>query len=145
MFVSQDDVVEIKIYYIKRGRFYEAFTRGEYEEEKASLKKQRKKFDEGEYSLLKVKMLELTWGLYNELHESALVTDSKGEKNFNYKAFKEGKLLRLIKEWDAKDPKTGYQAVCDEVNIKSLSPNIAEAILRGYDEENMMSEETEKN
>lgn len=136
MFIQDDDVVEIKIFYKKSKRKqYIALTEKEFE----ILNGQEKKG----YSSLSLKMKELTWGLHNALQEDAMVDNGLGERSFNYKIWKENKLRKLIKEWDAKD-KDGKAALVTEQTIAHLSPNIAEAIIKAYDDIFLLGEEEEK-
>jgi hypothetical protein len=57
--------------------------------------------------------------------------------------FKEGRLLKLTKTWDAKD-KEGRPIPINEKSILSLSPQVAEAILRAYDEVSYLQDDEEK-
>lgn len=134
MFVRDDDLIEIKIHYRKAGYRYLAYTVKEYdalkEEEKVKLKP------------LCVKMKELTWGLYNELQEKAMIEDGAGDYRFNFKIYKENRLKQLIKEWDAVSEENKSVSI-NESSIAHLSPAVAEAILRAYDEISFVSEEEE--
>jgi hypothetical protein len=134
MFIKDEDVIEIKVYYRKSRNRYLAYTEKDYkdvpEEEKAK------------YSPLVLKMKELTWGLYNQLQDDAMVTDAGGERQFNVKAYKENRLKNLIKEWDAKD-RDAKPVPINEKSISHLAPAIAETILRAYDDASLLSEDEE--
>jgi hypothetical protein len=92
--------------------------------------------------LLTVKMKELTWGLYNQLQDNAMIADANGESRFNFRSYKESKLKSLIKEWDAKD-KDGKPVMVNEITISHLAPSIAETIIRSYDEISFLTEDEE--
>jgi len=136
MFVNDTDIVDIKIYYIKRGRQYKALTNGEFKN--MDLKDDERK----KYKLLSLKMRELTWGLYNQLQEDAMVADVNGNPQFNVKVYKENRLNRLIKEWDAKDEE-GKGVPVTSKQLSHLAPEIPEAILRAYDDLSFISEDEE--
>ena len=136
MFVKENATIDIKIYYSKLPHGYMACTEAEFN--KLSDDKKEK------YESLNVKMKEMTWGLYNELQESGLVENESGDRHFHFKQFKESRLKKLIKEWDAKDENDKVVPVSENM-ILHLAPSIAEAILRAYDEVSFMSPETEGN
>jgi hypothetical protein len=137
MFITNNDVIDIKIYWKKVKNKYVALTESEITK-KALDDSGMKKFN-----ILSIKMVELSWGLYNQLQEDAL--DVEGEnKRWNIKKFKENKLKKTIKEWDAKTDK-GDPIPVNEKTILSLAPPIAETILRAYDDATFLSEEDEKN
>ena len=138
MFVYDEDTVDIKIHYRKKGYQYEAYTDTEFKSLKIEDNK-RKTFSE-----VSIKMKELTFGLYNTLQEEAMVEGADGERRFNFKAFKENRLKKLIKEWDANDREGNVVKIQDKT-IEHIAPAIAEAILRAYDETSLVSEEEEKN
>ena len=145
MFVKDTDLVSIRVYYKRigdTGHKYAAFSSDELgEEEKRT----------GDFSTLNVKMAELTWGLYNELQDGAMVEyelpNGETERRFNYRKFKEGKLKRLLKEWDACETVNGEPkpVPIDDQNVSHLAPQIAESILSAYDAASYLTEETEKN
>ena len=89
----------------------------------------------------------LTWGLYNELQDLSVDLDDEGNRHFNYKKYKEVRLTKLIADWDAtvKD-KEGKEIKVNpiEKTIKSMAPEIAEAILNAYDQVMYLSEAEEK-
>lgn len=137
MFITNNDIVDIKIFWKKSKNKYIVFTEGEI------LKKNLPEAEMKKYNILSLKMLELSWGLYNQLQEDAM--DVEGDnRRWNIKKFKENKLKRIIKEWDAKTDK-GDTIPVNEKTILSLTPAIAETILRAYDEVTFLSEEDEKN
>lgn len=133
MFVTDNDFVEAIIYYKKSGHNYLAYTQKEFE------KLNQKEVDKPKYSKLSVKMFSLNWGMYNALQEEAMVDSGNGDRQFNFKVYKENRLKKLIKEWDAK--KEDKPVPVNEKTLSMLSPAIAECILRSYDEESMLSEE----
>lgn len=134
MFIREDDIVEIKIYCKKSKYRYMALTENEFKE----LEEEQKK----KYELLVVKMKELSWGLFNQLQDEAMVETASGEQKFNYRIYKESRLKKLIKEWSAKD-KDGKPVPVNENMITHLAPSVAEAILKAYDEISFISEEEE--
>jgi hypothetical protein len=138
MFIEDNDTVPIKIYYKKLdAKTYEAFTAKE-------LETYVEEADRGEYKELNVKMKVLTWGLYNEIQDSAMTEDMHGDRKFVYRLYKENRLNRLLVEWDAKD-KEGKEIKITEKVIGRLAPQIPEAIIRAYDDETFLSEGEEKN
>jgi len=136
MFIYDNDFVDIIVYYKKIKNRYVAYTTSEFD-------KLGIKTDEGKakYDKIEIKMKLLTWGLYNELQEQALVDIGDGERQFNFKVYKENRLLKLIKEWSA--VKDGKPVPINEKSISMLAPSIAETILRSYDEISMIGEEEE--
>ena len=135
MFIHDEDLIEIEIHYRKFGHRYLAYTAKEFE--KLSEEESKHK-----HETLSVKMRELTWGLYNELQESAMVEDGTGDYRFNFKVYKENRLKRLLKEWDATG-KEGKSVPINDSSIAHLSPAVAEAILRAYDEVSFISDDEE--
>jgi hypothetical protein len=138
MFVEDNDRIEMKIYYRKVGRNYDALTENDFKKVKEELK--------GKYKILIIEMKVLTWGMFNDLQELAMVEsgDGMGGRNFNFKVYKENRLKRLLVKWDAKD-KDGKAALINDKTINQLAPPIAEAILKSYDEASFLGEEEEKN
>lgn len=137
MFISNNDIIELKVYWKKIKNKYIALTDGEMG---------KKGLDEDEskkYSILNLKVIQLSWGVHNQLQEDAI--DVEGDnRRWNIKKFKENKLKKIIKEWDAKTDK-GDAIPINEKTILSLAPSVAETILRAYDEVTFLSEEDEKN
>ena len=137
MFIEDKDFLEFKVYYKKYVHSYDAYTEKEFE--KVELKEEdKKKFKE-----VVIKMSELTWGLYNQLQDCAMIEGGDGERHFNFKIYKENRLNKLIKEWNATDA-AGKPVPVNDKTISHLAPSIAESILRGYDELSFISEEDEK-
>jgi len=140
MFIDENDTLNIQIFYKKLGRHYVAHNKHDFV--KLGLTEEEQK----QYKTVNVKMRDLTWGLYNDLQELAVYYDDEGVRRFNYKVFRENKLIRLILSWDAtmtKDGKTVPVGV-NERNIKNLSTEIAEAILAAYDEEMFLDAQEEE-
>ena len=137
MFVKDTDLINIKIYYKKDQYLYIAHSEKEFAD--LEIEEEKNTFKE-----VNVKMKELTWGLFNTLQEEAMVDVGSGERSFNFKIYKENRLKKLIKEWDAKDAEEKPVPVSDK-NIASLAPPIAETILRAYDETSFVTEGEEKN
>ena len=136
MFIEEKDVIELSLRYRKRGHDYEAYTSKEFKALKLDEEKAKK------YDVVHLKARPLTWGLYNELQEAAMIISESGDRQFNYKLYKENRLKRLLIEWDAKD-KDGKTVIVNEKTIAHLSPVIAEAILRAYDEVSYVGEDEE--
>lgn len=141
MFIEEKPI-EVVVHYRKVGRGYIAYTDAAFTESKLD------DLLKAKYKKVKVSMKPLNWELYNELQDQAFQTDEKtGKRKFNYKLYKERKLLNLIIGWDAvtlNEKGETVPIVVNEKNIMSLSPDIAEAILEGYDSESLMSEDEEK-
>lgn len=137
MFIDVNDNVEVKVYYVKKGRVYEGYTEKEYSQ--LNLRDDaRKKFE-----CLNIVMRQLTWGLQNDLQDNALIDLPNGNSKFHYKTFKETKLEKTIVSWDAKDKDEKNIRATVEV-VRELSPEIADAILRGYDEQSLLGDAEEK-
>lgn len=139
MFIDVQDLIELKIYYKKDGRSFIAYIESDY----MKLKEENKK----NYKTVQIGMKPLTWELYNEIQESSWVVDQTGQRKFNYRAYKENRLTKLIVKWDAQKPNEQGEMVPVPVNretIMSLAPDIAEAILDAYDKVSVMTEDDEK-
>jgi hypothetical protein len=141
MFVTENSTVDIAIFYKKVGMHYLAYSETEFNNE--DLEEE----DREKYKKITVKMRQLTWGLYNDLQEGAVDLDQEGNRRFNYKKYKELRLVRLVAGWDAtrSDAQGNDVAVkVSEKAIKCLAPEIAESILNAYDQMMYLSEEDEK-
>lgn len=137
MFIDEKSLIDIQVFWKKVKYRYEAYTEKE-------LKKLKLKDDEiKKFTALNLKAMLLTWEVYNQLQEEA-TEDNGSERKWNFKKYKESRLIKLFKEWDAKNEK-GEPVPLNEANLKHLAPPIAEAILRAYDELSFMTEEEEKN
>ncbi len=134
MFIDDSNLIEIKIYYRKTKTSYVSISQKEHKKLKDTEKAKYKEFN--------IKMKPLTWDLYNLLQDEAQVENMEGDKEFSYRSYKENKLIKLIASWDAKDKEDKVVPI-NEKNIKSLAPNIAETILREYDEVSFLGEEEE--
>lgn len=140
MFV-EEELIEIEIFYKKKGKHYIVYSEEKFKE--IDLSEEIKK----EYKKLTIQARPLTWGLYNELQESAHVTDELGNRRWNYKAYKESKLKNVIASWDAKIKNTQGEEIAAPVNAKTISkiaPEIAEEIINVYDQKTLIDEEDEK-
>jgi len=141
MFVESNSTVDIIVYYKKLNYHYLSYSESEFKKEN---------FTEEEISKFKkliVKMRILSWGLYNDLQEGAVEVDSEGNRKFNYRKYKELRLVKLIADWDATvedNNKNPVKVNPIEKTIKSLAPEIAETILNAYDQVMYLSEEEEK-
>lgn len=162
MFIDDKELIELKIYYRKSGRHYLAFSSTDFEKtdfgifdgekveklqpvEQKKLEEDRKKKVEEEkakYKCVNIKARQLTWGLYNDLQEEAVVKDNIGSRQWNYKKYKENKLRKIIAEWDVQV--NGSVAPINPQAINNLSPDVAEAILNAYDQAMLVGEEEEK-
>lgn len=139
MFIDPNELVEIKIYYKKAGRHYIVNDSTEYE----VLDEEEKK----KFKCLTVKVRELTWGIYNELNEESVVKDQMGNRQWNYKLYKENKLRKVLVSWDAQKANEKGEMIAIPVNpdnINKLVPDIAEKILSKYDSLMFIDEEEEK-
>jgi len=137
MFIDTNDRINVKVYYLKKGHVYIAYTKREFDNIKLRDSEKEK------YQCLNIVMRPLTWGLQNDLQEHALRDLPDGTTKFHYKTFKEGKVEQTILSWDAKD-KDGKAVPVNINNIRGLSPDIAEAIIRDYDEQVLLGDEEEK-
>jgi len=134
MFIKEGELIEIKVYFRKNKYRYMALTEKEY--------KLLNEEDKKKYEVLSINMKEMTWGLFNQLQDEAMVETANGDSKFNYRVYKENRLRRLILSWDAKD-KDGKVMPVNENMISHLSPSIAECILKSYDEITLIDEEEE--
>jgi len=142
MFIDNNDIIEVKIYY-KQDKFrFLALTESEIEK-RVRDKKLTNSQVETEFALLNVNMTALNWGSYNRFQDLATLTNEKGERYFDYKTYKEQRLQNLLKSWSAKD-KDGNDVPVSPKSIMQLAPTIGDAIVRGFDEASYYDEETEK-
>mgnify|MGYP000695648833 CR=1 FL=1 len=135
MFIEEDPI-SISIFFKKVGRHFIAYSKPDYD--KMELSEEERSL----YKELTLQMRPLTWGLYNELQESAMVLDELGNRQFNYKVYKENRLLRLIRKWNAK--RDGKDVPINPTTLSKLSPDIAEVILTEYDNVSLLDEDDEK-
>lgn len=142
MIIEENEPIKVSIYYRKLGRGYIAY------HEQAFKRNNLDPITKSKYKNINIWMKPLTWKLYNELQEESMAYDEdSNKKKFNYKLYKENKLLKLLLKWDAKitnDKGDLVDIELNEKNILNLSPDIAEAILEGYDAASLLSEEDEK-
>ena len=140
MFIDNNKNVDIVVYYRKLGYHYVTYSGKDFEDKEFTDEEKEK------FKKLTVQMKQLSWGLYNELQESSIEVDAEGNRKFNGKRYKEFRLTRLISGWDATIQKDDKEVKINpnEQTIKSLSPDIAEAILNAYDQLMYLSEEEEK-
>jgi len=138
MFVDNQELIKIAIYYkkLKNRNTYIAYAEKEFNALK--LKEEDKKT----YGVLEIGVIDMEWGLYNDLQESAMVESQDGERQWKYNIFKEKKLLAVLKEWNAVD-KDNKKIPINMANIRKLAPSIAETILRAYDDISLMDEKNE--
>lgn len=141
MFITEESTVDVIIYYKKIGFHFLSFGESEFklsdltDEDKSTFKK------------ITIKMKQLTWGLYNDLQEGAIDIDHEGNRRFNYKKYKELRLIKLISSWDATAADVNGKEVpvkVSEKSIKCLAPQVAESIINTYDEIMYLSEAEEK-
>jgi hypothetical protein len=140
MFV-EEDLLTIVIYYQKEGLHYLAFNEKTFNDMELSEE------DKNKYKKLTVKARQLTWGLYNDLQESAMVEDELGNRRWNYKIYKENKLRKIIAAWDAKMKNENDEMVKAPINPKTIgkmAPEIAEVLLNTYDQMTLIDGEEEK-
>lgn len=139
MFVDTNTLTEIKVYYKRSGKHYIVSNSEDYDimgEE-----------DKKKYKCLTTKVRELTWGLFNELNEESVVKDMVGERQWNYKLYKENKLRKILVSWDATRVNEKGDVIAVPVTpdaISKLAPDIAESILSNYDAVMFISEDEEK-
>ena len=145
MFVEDDKLLEIVVYYKKTGRHYEAYSSNVFEE--VGLLEDDQEENRAEFKKLVIKARQLTWGLYNDLQEAAMVKDNLGNRNWNYKVYKENKLRSIIAKWDAQmenDEGKMVKVPVTPMMIAKMSPDIAEVILNSYDQLTLIDEDAEK-
>ena len=136
MFIDDKELIPIKVYFKKAGYSYEALTASETE----AIKMEEK--ERGKFTELNAKMNPVNWGTHNDMQESAMVEDqNSGDRRFSVKLYKEGRLKRLLKEWDVVQKEKPVPI--NDQNVMRLAPAIAEAILRAYDEQTTLSEDEE--
>jgi hypothetical protein len=141
MFIEKDNFIDVQLFYKKKGRNFIVYNQISFKEE--DFDEEEKK----EFKQINLKMKQLTWGLYNELQEDATVQNMSGSKSFNYRIYKERRLLKLLQSWDAKKEDKDGNEVPVPINsetISSLAPEIAESILDSYDEICLLGTDDEK-
>jgi len=139
MFIDPNELIEIKVFYKKVGRHYIVISNEEYDVMDEEDKKK--------YKCLTVKARELSWGLYNDLNEESVIKDINGNRQWNYKLYKENKLRKVIFSWDACKINEKGESIPIPVTfdaIKTLAPDIAENILSSYDSLMFINEDEEK-
>jgi len=141
MFLEDDELLDIVIYYKKIGKHYVAYSKETFDSDNFS------EDEKATFSVLNVKVKQLTWGLYNDLQESAMIPDQLGNRKWNYKLYKEGKLRSIIAKWDAKIKDEDGKMVDVHPTAKiiaKMAPDIAEVILNVYDKITLIDENEEK-
>ena len=142
MFITNKDLIEVKIYYKQDGYKFLALT-----QEGVNKRVKERKLTEDQikddFKVLTVNMAILSWGMYNELQTNSTQMNAQGEKYFNYQIYKEDRLKKLIKSWDAADAQ-GKPVPVNETTIMSIAPTIGDAIVKGYDEASFYDEDAEK-
>jgi len=134
MFVDPTKILDVTIYYKRKGYLFVAYSKKDFN--KLNLTTEQKE----DYKELNAKMKILTWGMNNDLNESAMTEDNEGNRKFNYKMFKENKLQKLLDSWDAKDESDNPVPI-NANTLSKLAPSIAEVILTTYDDLSGTSEE----
>lgn len=137
----EDDLLDIVVFYRKKGRHYICYGSDDFEKSKIT-PEEKEKFEK-----LSIKAKPLTFGLYNDMQESALVPDNLGNKKWNYKVYKENKLIYIISQWDAKIKDVEGKMVTAPINrntIAKMSPDVAETILNIYDKLTLIEDDEEK-
>jgi hypothetical protein len=140
MFID-DDFIDIVVYYKKIGMHYEAYSKEGFNELDLSEEEKDK------YEKLCIKAKPLTWGFYNDMQESATVTDQMGNRKWNYKLYKQNKLKNIISSWDATIKNEKGEVIPAPINeniILRLAPEVAEVILNCYDHLTLIDENEEK-
>ena len=146
LFIENNDMVDVKIYYRMKNKKCQALTEEEFKKMDAKSQKEKEKaaFKKEAFNELNLKMKELSWGLYNELQEAATESTEGGERLFNYRKYRENKFEKLLVSWDARDA-SGNVAKTNPNIIKKLPPEVPDAALRGYDTFSFLDKESEKN
>jgi hypothetical protein len=136
MFVNNNDFINITVFYKKLKAHYIAYSKNDFENKISE--EEKKKF-----SSVNIKMRTLTWGLYNQINESATTK----EKEWNYRLYKENKLKSIIIDWDVKIKNEKGELVSVPVNqdsIMNMAPEVAEIILSEYDEIMSINDDEER-
>ena len=129
MFIEKDDNKEITIFYKKAGFHYIAYSKADFE-------KEVKEDARAKFSSVVINMRPLTWELFNDINEAAVIKSNLGDRDWNYKLYKENKLKSIIVGWDAKKKNEKGELVQLPVNSESIlnmAPEIAEIVLSEYD------------
>jgi len=142
MFVKNNDTVDVKVYYKQNGYKFLVLTQVEINE-KIKAKKLTEEQIKNDFKVLNLQMAILSWGTYNEFQNNASKLTPQGERYFDYRTYKEDRLKKLIKSWDAVDPE-GKPVPINEMTVMSLVPVMGDAIVKAYDEESFYDEESEK-
>ena len=142
MLVKNNDLIEVKVYYKQDGYEFLTLTVQEVEKRIKDKKTTEAQLKE-EFELLTVSMAVLSWGTYNDFQSNASKLNEQGERYFDYRTYKEDRLKKLIKAWDAIG-EDGKPVLINELTIMSLVPAIGDAIVKGYDEASFYDEESEK-
>ena len=138
MFIDQSDFINVTVYYKKVGAHYVAYNQKDFE--KKVIEEEAKK----KFTSVNVQMKTLTWGLYNNINEAAVIKSNNNDRDWNYRLYKENKLKSIIMSWDAKRKNEKGELVPAPVNneaITSMAPEIAEIILSEYDAVMSLDEE----
>lgn len=143
MFIDDKEPINVKVWYRKIGNSYVALSDRGFKEAKIDEKNRAK------YKTLNVQMKPLTWEMYNDLQDRSYISEINSDKRkFNYRIFKESKLKNLIVSWDAQTTNEKGESIpipVNHANIMKLAPDIAEAIIEGYDQLSLITEEEEGN
>lgn len=130
MFIDVNETINFTIYYKKQKYAFSVCAQEDFD----------KITDEKEKALYKsvaLKTKPFTWGITNELNESAIVRNDNGDRIWNYKLFKEHKLKAILAAWDAKRTNKNNEVEAVPLTndaILNLAPEIAEFILVTYDD-----------
>lgn len=139
MFIEPNSTVKVTVFYKKTGQTYSAYLKKDLKDNKKLSEKEKESLSE-----LNVTMKVLTWDLFNQIQEKSWIPNPEDNTKMTWsnKASKEFKLLNLISDWDAKD-KDGNPIKVTKERISALAPEIAEAILDGYEDRNYLTKEEE--
>ncbi len=129
MFIEKNDNKEITIFYKKEGFHYIVYSKVDFE-------KEVKEDARAKFSSVVITVRPLTWELFNDINEAAVIKSKLGDREWNYKLYKENKLKTIIIGWDAKKKNEKGELVQLPVNSESIlnmAPDIAEIVLNEYD------------
>lgn len=153
MFVDEQEVIKIKVFYKKAKTNYFCINEEKFRELALKLKNEKTRPSEKEaiakylrgLKELNVEMRPFTWGMQNKLLEDCLTENpNTGEKYYSQKKNKELKLRMALIRWDATDVE-GNPIKLDVKNLEKLSPAIAETILSSYDDVSFLDDDPEGN
>jgi hypothetical protein len=100
---------------------------------------------QAKYEKSEFKLKPLGWKQHNDIQRAATINRGTGMgSELDWVLYKERKLCAVLVGWDAKD-KDGKPIPVSDTNIFKLHPEIAEVLLKEFDDATVMGEEERKN